>query len=51
MDQRRTAVRQCMDGVCMPYSVLINGEQDFNVKGEISNAILSRRLTMLARDL
>ena len=28
MDQRRTAVRQCMAGVCMPYRVSINGEQD-----------------------
>jgi NAD(P)H-dependent FMN reductase len=50
MDQMRTAIRQCY-GWSMPYGVSINGEQDFNSKGEIINTILSRRLTMLARDL
>lgn len=50
MDQMRTAVRQCY-GWSLPYGVSINGEQDFNSKGEIINAILSRRLIMLARDL
>ena len=50
MDQMRTAIRQCY-GWSMPYGISINGEQDFNSKGEIINTILSRRLTMLARDL
>jgi NAD(P)H-dependent FMN reductase len=50
MDQMRTAVRQCY-GWSLPYGVSINGDQDFNSKGEIINAALSRRLTMLARDL
>jgi NAD(P)H-dependent FMN reductase len=36
IDQRHTAVRLCLDRVCLPYSVSINGEQDFNVKGEIT---------------
>lgn len=50
MDQMRTAVRQCY-GWSMPYGISVNGEQDFNTKGEIINVTLSRRLTMLARDL
>jgi NAD(P)H-dependent FMN reductase len=50
MDQMRTAVRQCY-GWSMPYGISVNGEQDFNAKGEIINVTLSRRLTMLARDL
>jgi azobenzene reductase len=50
MDQMRTAIRQCY-GWSMPYGISVNGEQDFNAKGEIINVTLSRRLTMLARDL
>jgi NAD(P)H-dependent FMN reductase len=50
MDQMRTAVRQCY-GWSMPYGVSVNGERDFNAKGEINNTILARRLNMLARDL
>jgi FMN reductase len=49
MDQMRTAVLQSY-GWSMSYGVSVNGEQDFNVKGEITNAILSMCLTMLARD-
>ena len=50
MDQMRTAVRQCY-GWSIPYGISVNGENDFNSKGEISNSVLSRRLNMLARDL
>ena len=50
MDQMRTAVRQCY-GWSIPYGVSINGEQDFNAKGEIINHILARRINMAARDL
>src|SRR5919198_3546223 len=50
MDQMRTAVRQCY-GWSIPYGVSINGEQDFNAKGEIINSILARRINMVARDL
>ena len=50
MDQMRTAVRQCY-GWSIPYGVSINGEQDFNAKGEIINRILARRINMVARDL
>src|SRR5919205_3044883 len=50
MDQMRTAVRQCY-GWSMPYGISINGEQDFNAKGEIINHILARRINMAARDL
>ena len=50
MDQMRTAVRQCY-GWSMPYGISVNGENDFNSKGEISNSVLLRRLNMLARDL
>jgi NAD(P)H-dependent FMN reductase len=50
MDQMRTAVRQCY-GWSMPYGVSINSGQDFNASGEIVNSQLSKRLTMLARDL
>src|SRR5919197_4038635 len=50
MDQMRTAVRQCY-GWSMPYGISVNGEQDFNTKGEIRNSILVQRLEMLARDL
>src|SRR5437867_3693268 len=49
MDQMRTAVRQCY-GWSMPYGVSVNGPQDFS-GGEIANAMLSKRLQMMARDL
>ena len=49
MDQMRTAVRQCY-GWSMPYGVSINGDEDFE-NGEIKNAQLKARLTMLSRDL
>ena len=41
MDQMLTAVRQCY-GWSMPYGVSVNGERDFNAKGEINNTILAR---------
>jgi NAD(P)H-dependent FMN reductase len=50
MDQMRTAVRQCY-GWSLPYGVSINGDEDFNEKGEIVNSLLVKRLRMLARDL
>jgi NAD(P)H-dependent FMN reductase len=50
MDQMRTAIRQCY-GWSLPYGVSINGEVDFNTKGEITNDLLVKRLDMLARDL
>jgi FMN reductase len=49
MDQMRTAVRQCY-GWSMPYGVSINGPQDFSA-GELTNARLSKRVQMMARDL
>jgi len=50
MDQMRTAVRQCY-GWSLHYGVSINGEEDFNEKGEIVNSLLVKRLEILARDL
>jgi FMN reductase len=50
MDQMRTAVRQCY-GWSLPYGVSVNGEEDFNEKGEIINRLLAKRLKILARDL
>ncbi len=50
MDQMRTAVRQCY-GWSLPYGVSINGEQDFDEKGEIVDSLLVKRLIILARDL
>ena len=50
MDQMRTAVRQCY-GWSMPYGISVNGEQDFDIKGELRNSMLIQRLEMLARDL
>src|SRR5918994_2415381 len=50
MDQMRTAIRQCY-GWSLPYGVSINGELDFNTKGEIINDLLDKRLDMLAHDL
>ncbi len=35
----------------MPYGVSINGELDFNTKGEIINDLLVKRLDMLTHDL
>jgi FMN reductase len=46
----RTAVRQCY-GWSLPYGVSINGELDFNAKGEIINDLLVKRLDMLSYDL
>jgi azobenzene reductase len=50
MDQMRTAIRQCY-GWSLPYGISINGEQDFNTKGEIINDLLVKRLDMFAHDL
>lgn len=50
MDQMRTAVRQCY-GWSLPYGVSVNGEQDFDSKGEINNLRLIQRINMMARDL
>src|SRR3989449_4328819 len=50
MDQMRTAVRQCY-GWSLPYGVSVNGEQDFDEKGEIVDSLLVKRLKILARDL
>lgn len=50
MDQMRTAVRQCY-GWSLPYGVSVNGEQDFDSKGEINNLRLTQRINMMARDL
>ena len=49
-DQMRTAVRQCY-GWSMPYNVSINGERDFDSKGNLVNSALAKRIKMLARDL
>lgn len=49
MDQMRTAVRQCY-GWSMPYGVSVNGPQDF-AAGELTNARVSKRMQMMARDL
>ena len=49
-DQMRTAVRQCY-GWSMPYNISINGEKDFDSKGNLINSALSKRIKMLARDL
>ena len=50
MEQMRTAVRQCY-GWSLPYGISVNGEEDFNKKGEIINQLLDKRLKILARDL
>jgi FMN reductase len=50
MDQMRTAVRQCY-GWSLPYGISINGEEDFNELGTITNDLLDKRLNILARDL
>ena len=50
MGKMQTFVRQCYDWT-MPYSVSINGEQDFEAKGDIPNMRLAQRLEMLAGDL
>jgi len=49
-DQMRTAVRQCY-GWSMPYNISINGERDFDSKGNLINSVLAKRIKMLARDL
>jgi NAD(P)H-dependent FMN reductase len=49
-DQMRTAVRQCY-GWSMPYNISINGEKDFDSKGNLNNSALAKRIKMLARDL
>ncbi len=50
MDQMRTAVRQCY-GWSLPYGVSVHGEHDFDQAGAVTNARISGRLRMLARDL
>jgi NAD(P)H-dependent FMN reductase len=50
VDQMRTAVRQCY-GWSMPYNISINGEKDFDSKGNLVNSELAKRIKMLARDL
>ena len=50
LDQMRTAVRQCY-GWSLPYSISVNGEDDFNEVGEVINSVLYKRLKMVARDL
>ena len=49
-DQMRTAVRQCY-GWSMPYNLSINGEKDFDSKGNLVSSALVKRIKMLARDL
>jgi NAD(P)H-dependent FMN reductase len=49
-DQMRTAIRQCY-GWSMPYNISINGEKDFDSKGNLVNSALAPRIKMLARDL
>ncbi len=49
-DQMRTAVRQCY-GWSMPYNISINGDRDFDSKGNLVNSALAKRIKMLARDL
>ena len=50
VDQMRTAVRQCY-GWSMPYNISINGEKDFDSKGNLVNSAIAKRIKMLARDL
>ena len=50
LDQMRTAVRQCY-GWSLPYSISVNGDDDFNEVGEVINSVLDKRLKMVARDL
>ncbi len=49
-DQMRTAVRQCY-GWSMPYNISINGEKDFDSKGNLINSAVAKRIKMLSRDL
>ena len=49
-DHMRTAIRQCY-GWSMPYNISINGEKDFDSKGNLVNSALAKRIKMLARDL
>ena len=46
----RTAVRQCY-GWSLPYSISVNGEEDFDEEGDVIDSILDKRLKMVARDL
>ena len=50
MDQMRTVVRQCY-GWSMPYGVSINGEQDFDAKGDNGTMRLGQWSERLAFDL
>ena len=50
LDQMRTAVRQCY-GWSLPYSISVNGEEDFDEEGDVIDSILDKRLKMVARDL
>ena len=50
VDQMRTAVRQCY-GWSMTYNISINGEKDFDSKGNLVNSAIAKRIKMLARDL
>jgi NAD(P)H-dependent FMN reductase len=49
-DQMRTAIRQCY-GWSMPCGISVNGEKDFDSKGNLANSALAQRIKMLARDL
>ncbi len=49
-DQMRTAVRQCY-GWSMPYNISVNGEKDFDSKGNLINSAVAKRIKMLSRDL
>ena len=35
----------------MPYNISINGEKDFDSKGNLVNSAIAKRIKMLARDL
>jgi NAD(P)H-dependent FMN reductase len=50
LDQMRTAVRQCY-GWSLPYSISVNGEEDFDEEGDVIDSKLDKRLKMVARDL
>lgn len=49
MDQMRNVMRQCYEW-SMPYSVSVNGAQDF-VSGQLVSEEVSMRLETMARDL
>ncbi len=50
MDHMRTTVRQCY-GWSVPYGVAINGNNDADQGGNITNVRIAKRLRMLARDM